>query len=64
MEHVLRVWLVLHDLTDPQGKPFLLYVGPDTAGRMTEVGINARGDIVHAMPARTRYLPRAKRTRR
>jgi hypothetical protein len=60
MEHVVRQWLVLHELTDPQGTPFLLYVGPDTAGRMREVGINARGDIVHAMPARPKYLPRTK----
>ena len=61
MEHALRLWLVFHDLTDPDGRPFLLYVGPDTAGRLLEVGINAQGDIVHAMLARKQYLPRAKR---
>jgi len=64
MEHALRLWLVFHDLSDPEGKPFLLYVGPDTAGRLIEVGINAQGDIVHAMPARKQYLPLIKKTTR
>ncbi|MDR0284300.1 MAG: hypothetical protein LBI33_05335 [Propionibacteriaceae bacterium] len=64
MRHALREWLILHDLTDPQERPFLLYVGPDRAGNLLEVGLNSAGDIVHAMPARTQYLPRAKETSR
>ena len=65
IEHVLREWLVIQDLSDPQGRPFILYVGPDTAGRILEVGINYNGDAIHAMPARPRFLPRSmKRTKK
>jgi len=64
MEHARRNWLVRHDLSDPQRRPFILYVGPDTAGRMIEVGVNADGDYVHAMAARRQYLPRTKQRRR
>ncbi|MDR0594090.1 MAG: hypothetical protein LBG60_12725 [Bifidobacteriaceae bacterium] len=63
IEHVLGQWLVLHDLTDPQGKPSLPCVRPETAGRMRDVGINARDDVVHAMSARAKCLPKTKQTR-
>jgi len=64
MEHALRNWIVLHDLTDPQGMPFVMYVGPDFSGRLLEVGVNSDDEIVHAMPARAKYLPRVMQDRR
>ena len=63
MDHALRHWLVRHDLTDIQDRPFILYVA-DTVGRLIEVGVNAEGDTVHSMPARRQYLPEATRRRR
>jgi len=41
---------------------FEMVVGADTAGRVLEIGL-VRGDgallLIHAMPARAKYLPRS-----
>ncbi|MDR1807217.1 MAG: hypothetical protein LBR33_04785 [Propionibacteriaceae bacterium] len=59
--HAREHWLVAHTLTDVQRHPFTMYVGPDRAGNLIEVGENWEGDIIHAQPARPQYLPRTKR---
>jgi len=61
MEHARRHWLLVHDLIDEEDRHVSMYVGPDTAGHWLEVGVNDAGDIIHAMPARTKFLPRKTR---
>ncbi len=55
MLHALAHPLRVFDLDDG----FTMLVGPDTAGRLLEVGV-VEGDtalvIVHAMPARQKFL--------
>jgi hypothetical protein len=49
----IRVWPLDEDMT--------VFVGPDRAGRLLEVGVvdsDVGPAIVHAMPARPRFLPR------
>lgn len=46
--HAIRV----HDL----GDGFTMLVGPGQDAQLLEVGISSGGLIVHAMPARTKFL--------
>lgn len=44
---------------------FKMYVGPSTTGELLEIGVATRGEdaqIVHAMPARPKFLPRRLET--
>jgi hypothetical protein len=63
IEHALRHWLVAHDLVDDADRHVTLYVGPTFAGLLIEVGVNSAEDVIHAMPARRRYLPRTNERR-
>lgn len=54
--HPIRVWIVEDGFT--------MIVGGDRAGRLLEVG-SVRSDdgtdiVIHAMPARTRFLPKER----
>lgn len=35
-----------------------IFIGTDRAGRLLEVGVGSKNTIVHAMPARDKFLPR------
>ena len=48
-------------LTVPEQPDFMMYVGPDLAGRLLEIGVIQADDndyVIHAMPARPKYLRR------
>ncbi len=60
MEHAVRHWITRPTVVSPDGRELIMYVGPDSAGRMIEVGTNTAGDIVHAMKARKQFLPKRK----
>ena len=52
--HALRNVIRIEDLEDG----FMMFIGPDMAGNLIEVGVVDHGDqpvVVHAMPAREKY---------
>ena len=55
MRHALRNFIVRAD--DPEDDSVELFLGPDYAGNLIEVGVLDTGDelvIIHAMPGRMR----------
>jgi hypothetical protein len=55
MLHAHRHYVDAFDLDDG----LTMLIGPDTAGRLLEIGVVSRDDrdvIVHAMPARPKFL--------
>ncbi|TAJ47878.1 MAG: hypothetical protein EPO52_06675 [Herbiconiux sp.] len=55
IEHALDHWIYSHDI----GEGFAMFVGPATNAALLEVGlVTIAGDthVVHAMPARSKYL--------
>jgi hypothetical protein len=52
---------ILIDLADDEG--LMMVIGPDRAGNLLEIGCVESDDgpvVVHAMPARAKYLPRRR----
>lgn len=45
--HAIRVWKM---------DGYDMVIGPTRSGALIEVGVNADGDIFHAMPARKKFL--------
>lgn len=53
-------------ITTPDQSDFTMLVGPDLATKLLEIGVVAADDndyVIHAMPARPRYLKMIKPTR-
>ncbi len=54
-------------ITTPDQPDFTMYVGPDGAGRLFEIGVLSDADddfVIHAMSARPKYLKLIESTRR
>ena len=54
-------------ITTPDQPDFTMYVGPDGAGRIFEIGVLSDADddfVIHAMSARPKYLKLIESTRR
>lgn len=62
IRHALRNVIGVAD--DPEDEDVTLFLGPDRAVNLIEVGVLATDDgplIIHAMPARTRRFPPRKK---
>ncbi|MCL2482627.1 MAG: hypothetical protein FWF43_04260 [Propionibacteriaceae bacterium] len=61
IEHARRHWVKSFDVVDDRDRHVTILIGPACSGMLLEIGVNSQDDIIHAMPARTRFLPKDTR---
>ncbi len=54
------VWAIDHAIAvhEVAADEPVMFIGPTRAGAMIEVGVTDAGVIIHAMPARPKFLPK------